>query len=361
MGWIRDLVSILQGEVTAPSRRLLYGRVPHVTDWEHDPTPVEPGTHYLRWWLQEMWLKDERVGLDHYTPLVYSTVKLTYGNEQLEIPATLGDFKFAGLDDIKDMSAVLKLNYPMTNYLPYNGGSVSLAAALVGVRTVAGVKEILEAAEELSGVFSVPQLSAVTAVAGPVVKVLDSVLGRGDQHVALGLQQTFSHGGQEPLRSGYYVTARTDAGPGLLDELEVNNGTLCHRGTDKPFNSVDYLLFRLETSEQRSDVEGLSGIFDLVGKAEAEALNDNLPGAQKYLQQAKLAAWQSDDLTRADRKRLPGALDVRFAQYLQTMGIAGGGAGLTEEVPLGELVAQVTPEAALAMNDAQVLEVIFGD
>ncbi|MGA9275520.1 hypothetical protein [Ilumatobacter sp.] len=361
MGWLKDIGRILQGETATPAEKLLYGRVDDVVGWDHDPEPVKPGTAYMQFWLQEMWLQDERSWLDHFAPLVYSVVKLRFGDEEVEIPATLGDFRFAGSDDLRHLQGTLRANYPMTPPLPYNGGVVELSAALVGVQTQNGLKEMITAMDQLAKVLAVPQLSAVVGVAGPVANTLDSVLGHGQQELALGVHQAFNHGGTDQLRSGYYLAARHDGGPEALDHFTVRDGALCWKRDGFPLvREFDYMLFRLELLPERDDLEYVASIFDWMGKAEEAAVAEHMDDARQFLRQASLAAWKSLDLTAADRRRVPAALQARFIEFLQAMGIAGDGASVNDEpAKVVELVARTSPDEALNQPDADVLAKIL--
>ncbi len=361
MGWIRDIGEILQGETHGPAPKLLYGRIDETSGWDHDGTPAVPGTAYMQWFLQEMWLPHERQWLDHFAPIAYSSVTLSFGNKNVEIPRSLGDFKFAGVEDLKNLQDTLRPNYPMTHPLPYNGGVVELSAALVGLKTSSGLKEMMTALDQLSAVLAVPQLSAVVAVAGPVANTLDSVLGQSKEHLELGVHQAFKYGSEEQLRSGYYLAAHREGGPKVLSQLMVKNGALCWKRADEPpVREFPYMLFRLEMLPERDDVEELTTIFDWMKKAEEAADGDRMPEARKFVQQAGLAAWNSPDLTRADRKRVPVALRDRFQEFLKVQGLAGDGASVDgPEAGVRALISRTAPGEALLRSDDDVLRAIF--
>jgi hypothetical protein len=360
MGWMKDLVSILQGETKAPSTKLLYGGV-EAKDWVHDAAPAKPGTAYMQLFLQEMWLTTERSWVDHYAPVAYSVVKLSFGDQTIEIPASLGDFEFAEGEDFKNLQDALRLNYPMTPPLPYNGGVVEVSAALVRLKTSSGLKEIVSAMDQLSRVLAVPQLSAVVSVAGPVANALDSVLGQTKERLALGLHQSFKYNSQEQLSSGYYLAAHYDGDDrNLLKKLIVQDGALRWQRGGERVRDFDYMLFRLEMQPQRDDVEYLTSIFGWMKKAQEAAIGDRLEEARGFVQQACLAAWSSPDLTIADRKRLPIALRANFDEFLNATGIIGSGASVdSAPIKLSELISRIAPEDALARPDEEVLRGIL--
>lgn len=357
VGLLSDIWDVVNGRTSADASKLAYGRVERVSGWDaYDPAPVQPGTAYFQWWLQEMWLKVEREWLSHYFPLAYSVVTLRFGDDDIELPSSLGEFSLGAGQDFSNLRDALLLNYEMTPPLPYNGGTVELAAAMVGVRSQEGLREIVGAVGELGKVLMVPQLSAVAAVAGPIAKTLDTVLGQGDRRFELGLHQSFKSDSEEELRAGYYIAAQWD-GQLDLNTLQVHEGRLV-RANDPtvPVREFDYLLFRLETSGTRDDLDGLAEISTSIAEAEDAAQRDDMEEARSWLRKAKMSAWRSPDLTKADRKRLPGAIEAQFVDFLKVHGLAGDGAGVdASSATLSERVAATPASDALTVDDVEVL------
>lgn len=362
MGLFNDIKTLfIDEEISTPARKLHYSRVENVVGWEgYDPRPALPGTGYAQWWLQEMWLANEREWLSHYAPLVYGQIRLQFGDEQLDLPCALGEFEFLDGAEMKDLQDALLLNYPMCTPLPYNGGVLELAAALVAVRKADGLGQIVSAVGELSKVLAVPQLSAVSSVAGPIAKTVDSLFGQGDRKYQLGFHQAFKHEGEEDLREGYFLAAATDA---VLDpeNLMVNDGRLAYADNPNTFvRNFDYMLFRLEISETRDDLKSISSIFDIVDNAHKTAVAGRLDEAEGLIKSAGYAAFVSDDLTLADRKRLPRALREEFDAFLSEVGIVGDGAAVAvESVELLERLRQTSVDAALTTPNEDVMREIF--
>ena len=367
MSLLSDIGQLLSGRTSSPSRKLAYGRVENVVGWPSHPgpqgfPPAVPGTVYFRWFLQEMWLRREREWLAHYYPLVYASTSVQFGAGDLELPATLGEFDRTPQGKFVDLSNTLRLNYPMTPLLPYNGGTVELAAALVGIKSQDGIEQLVKAVGALGAALAVPQLSAVASFAGPVANTVSVLAGQGDKRLELGLHQTFAHGSQEELTAGYYLAAAVDDGLELR-KYRVNEGFLEYADVPgKRVREFDYMLFRLETMTDRDDLEGLTAIFNLVAEAERAADNDRLDRAKAYVRDAKRAAWHSQDLTKADRARVPKVIDDQFASYLQTIGISGGGAAyeaIQEERGLLARVREIPAEQALGLSEDDVANIVF--
>jgi hypothetical protein len=353
MGLLANIKKLLSGDARTEAEKLTFGRIPASNvSWEHDPTPREPGTAYYQLWLQEMWLRYSREWLSEFTPVVYTVVTLSFGDAQsVEIPASLGEFKFDG--EIDNIDHALKLNYPMTPQLPFNGGVVEIDAALVALETEDGLDELINAVTDLSGVLAVPQLSAVVSVAAPVANTLNALLGQSAKRLALGLHQSFKHGSEEQLCAGYYV-ALSSADAIDVSQLSVSDeGRLCWTQSGEAVREFDFMLFRLETSSERDDLDKLSNIFDSMEKARAAAAGavtvpERMPEAKAWLTTACLTALESDDLTRVDRRRVPLALRQQFDDDLLALGLVGDGAGVDEPVAaatINDLVAEQTAEA----------------
>lgn len=154
MGLFQDIAYTFKHGPLKDAQKLQYGRVENVIGWpELGPNisasskqePVKPGTAYFKWWLQEMWLPHDMEWLSHYHPLVYSQVKTKLGPKQVNIPMTLGEFKFTNNNSLKNLDNALRLNYEIMPLVPYNGGTVELSAALIGVRNQDGIGNIFQA------------------------------------------------------------------------------------------------------------------------------------------------------------------------------------------------------------------------
>lgn len=130
MGLIDDIKSLFDGPKD-PAKKLLYGRVRSIDSL---PAPVKPGTAYVQWWLSELWLRYDREWLSHYHPLVYSNVKMNVGPREISIPITLGADEFSNNTEFTNLNKAIKLNYKMTPLVPYNSGSIEIAAALIGAQ-----------------------------------------------------------------------------------------------------------------------------------------------------------------------------------------------------------------------------------
>lgn len=186
------------------------------------------------------------------------------------------------------------------------------------------MKAIIDAVGELSKLFIVPQLSTIASFAGPITGTLDALFGQGDQRYELGLHQTFG-AGAEDVQAGYFVAAATDEdrNPLEIDDLAVKDGRLVYAADpDNLVENLDYVLFRQMTFTERSDYRDLESINKWVKEAEKAIISDesgSLQKAKRFLTNAKYEAWNSEDLTEADRVRLPSALQAGFDEFRATV------------------------------------------
>lgn len=347
MSLLSNLIKILSGETHEAPPDLTWGWIESVEGWAgYDPAPVEPGTSYIQLYLSEMRIPTARAWIGTHYPLVYSATSFRLGNEVVEYPATAGNLDIAQVREKLDLNTAIRLNYPLTPQLPHNGGSVEIAAAMRRVSIGSGLPQLLEAVEGLGKALNVPQLSMVVGFAEPVGKVIEALTSEGDEPLLLGLHQLFKTQGEEPLRGGYFLAAKY-SNFGDLSEFKVQDGQLQWAQTGVPVDDLDYMLFRLEVAGERDDYEGLASVYDPLQKARSIVEDRrNRPGWHEevaiQLEAAAIAAWDSNDLTEADRRRLPGVLRREFDEFLVSLGLEPLGASAA---PVAEAVAEAEDNA----------------
>ncbi|MBC3191820.1 hypothetical protein H7X46_12175 [Pseudonocardia sp. C8] len=264
-----------------------------------DAPPIQPYAGYLRMWLAEGFLGLARTwGADRF-PLLHGGVSLTFlGSER----AT-----FTTLNRPPDAwrAPGAQLNFPITTLLPFNGGTVEVEAALYEAREDGP----LGTAIDLLGGFAAlmgPPLATAASIAEKVSEGLDTVVSATGSAPALALHATMVSpgGGPNVLRPGHLVVLNSNEA-GLAGVPEIHNGQLNLRSATscEPPVGLDYLVVRIECRTERDDwrFPELDLLVRTAGDALIRGHRDTYDDVRKN---AIARAWNSDDLTPGDRRRV---------------------------------------------------------
>lgn len=296
------------------AKRYAYVEIPkdHVLDEEEviDISPIEEGKHYFRFWLCDMFLKNIRSWTQKYYSVVHSYIKLTFGNQEVEIPYVVGYSKLQGVSDENTERAVLN-NYALTPLLPFNGGVIEIEAGLVKVPGKDYAEKAIGVLSSLSKMLIVPQLSSVISIAQPILNGVKEFTKNVTCEIRLRQSFTSKKQGALQLVPGYIVVIAEDTAKINNDQLWVRRSQLYYGSKDENnlFNKASYMLLRIESRTERDDFRSLTTIMDVFNEA-LKTLNDGRSNpeeeakAEDSLKKALAIAWASPDLTRADRSRV---------------------------------------------------------
>ncbi|HET7231428.1 MAG TPA: hypothetical protein VFJ16_15575 [Longimicrobium sp.] len=298
---------------------------PERQDKPVQPTVIQAEKHYLRLWLAEMFLKDDRRLFREFVPVVHSAVRLQFAqNAAQELPYVAGP-QDVGLGTT--LGKGVQVDHPLTNLIPFRGGTVSVAAALVAYKRKDFFEGFMQVLNNVSGLLNAGQLSATLKVVEGAVAGIQTLLGAGDKEMHLlyfqGYGGSTSSGGAS-LTSGYTAVIRGDAGRFDTSRLWVKNGGLHYGDTlaaARPLDGYDSMLLRLESAIARDDFLSFEEFGKLLKEAIREGLRDRARG-DAIIQTALVAAYESPDLTNADRLRVARALREEYDNA-----VGGGPAG----------------------------------
>jgi hypothetical protein len=288
----------------------LYISVPpdHVIGGQADREALVAGRDYFRVWLTEMSLKRDVDWFATWHPAVHSLIRFQFGPQVIDVPNIVGEHGLPGVD-AAHLDRAVNLNYAMTSLMPFSGGVVELSAALLAIQGQDNLKRFIGILSSFAGLVNVPQLSAALAIAGPVASGIQELLAGSNGDMHLGLHQSFVHkgGGANELKPGYLVAVLAKEAQVTPSTLWVVNDRL-RRGasveSSVPFEGFAYLLLRVQKETERDDWEGLTSFMQPFNAA-IDALGENsLDWAESRYRAAIAAALKSDDLTRADRRRV---------------------------------------------------------
>jgi hypothetical protein len=315
-------------------------------------TKLESEKHYLRIWLSEMFLADDRRLFRQFVPVLHSAVRLQFASNPVEeLPYVAGP-QNVGLGST--LGRGVQLNHPLTNLLPFRGGTVALSAALLAYKEKDFFKGFLDVLNDVSGLLNAGQLSAVLPVVGGAVDGIQSLLGAGEKDVHLIYFQAFggdTAGGGSALHSGYTAVVAADATRFDEKKLWVRDARL-HFGdslaSSQPLQGYDYMLLRVEATETRDDFLGFTELSKLLAQAISEGLRDRTSGDQLMIA-TQLAVWGSPDFTSADRVRVARALKREYERAIGAGDVAAvSGLEVGAEALNTRILAEPVDDAARA-------------
>lgn len=278
-----------------------------------------PHQDYFRIWLCEMFLARESTLLASWLPAASVDVTVSRAGRP-----TAG-FSRVLRPEAKIQGGTILVDYPVTDLVPYDGGTVEVDAALLGLQSSTRLDLVVDLLQTIS-LIPLPGVDQALAVAKQVTTTTREMVKSMDGAVHLDLHTAWGSATEEGstvgLRSGYVAallatSEEVDAGQLRVvgDRLHRTNGT----GTTHLLG-WDYLLLRVEGRGQRDDF-WLPELQEQLEKA-VDALGDGMPDlADRHRTAAVALVWKSPHYTWADRDRVIDAVNARFAA------VAGGGRG----------------------------------
>ena len=181
----------------------------------------------------------------------------------------------------------------------------------------------------------------------------------------LGLNQTFSEqggGAEAVLRAGYYAVLDASAERYPREKFWVDGDRLQFGDTlegSRPVTGLNYMLFRIERRDTRSDWDELTSIRDPYQNVVKALQAGNVEQAQVHLRSAITAAMAAPELTKnVDRRRVVEQLKTRFEQDKKDL---GAGAFKRAQASLSALMRDaLTPEQAAAKPPLREKEAFTG-
>lgn len=278
------------------------------------------GQHYFRLRLAEMFLKDDRNLFRSYVPVVSSNVELQFGsNAAQQLPCVAGPLSLSMNEG--SLGKGVELNYPLTNLVPYRGGSVSISAALLAYVNKDYLPPFLSLASSISGLLTTGQLSTALKVADSAARGIQDLLSGGDKDVRLVFHNEYAGAdslGGAALTSGYFAVINADAGQFATEKLFVKDSQLRYGdnlAAAKPLTGYDYMLFSVEAALYRDDFRHFDEYSSLLYTAIEKGMT-NKSEADTVIQAAMLAIFKSDDLTYIDKTRVAAALKEEYEERI---------------------------------------------
>ena len=309
----RSLWEHVIGWWTENARHHVYAPIPKErTDEAYDDAPLEPGASYFRLWLSEMFLTKRVAWGTEWFPAVHSEVRLRFGGQG-------ASFSRVAQPPRDRLGEGVRLDYRLTELLPFNGGVVEIEAALLGLKGADYLGAAIGILQQFSGLIS-PPLGPAIALAQTLASGTRDLLSATKGNIHLGFHQELITGGAGgavlgratwpsswPSRTRF--SSRPPVGPRRPAPLPPGTRTAAIN-----LKGYDYLLLRVEGRKERDDwrLEDIQEPLSTAGQALLEA--PPTVTADAYRTVALAAAWRSPDLAQLDRRRVVQAIKAELAE-----------------------------------------------
>src|SRR5690242_6682825 len=190
-----------------------------------DVAPVAAGDSYFRLWVVQLFLRRDREWFKSWYPVVQSVASFQFGSDQnpIDLARVAGPDHLSNVDPAH-LDKVIQQDFALTPLVPFNGGTVQVEAGLVAMEVQGSdlLQRFLSVMGTFASLVAVPQLSTALTVAGSVTKGVETLMGVGSKHMALGYQQTFASaggGGSNTLHASYIALINTTSGTHKQEQL----------------------------------------------------------------------------------------------------------------------------------------------
>ncbi len=220
----RSLWEHVIGWWTENARHHVYAPIPKERTGEaYDDAPLEPGGSYFRLWLSEMFLTKRVAWGTEWFPAVTSEVRLQFGGQSVS-------FSRVAQPPLDQLGEGVRLDYRLTELLPFNGGVVEIEAALLGLKGADYLGTAIGILQQFSSLIT-PPLGPAVSLAQAVVSGTRDLLSATKGKIHLGFHQELISGGAggAVLRPGYLAVILAEPGQVSPDRLSVRDGRLYYR------------------------------------------------------------------------------------------------------------------------------------
>jgi len=219
------------------------------------------------------------------------------------------------------------MNSELTGLLPFNDGTVTVDAGLIGMQGNNDLKDLIKALGTFGSLLAVPQLSAAVKVAGPLADAIGSLVGVTKGVLMVGMSQTYSDskgGAEAKLMAGYYAMLDAQDAEIKREKLWVIEDRLQYGDTaetSQALTGYNYLLLRIERRENRDDWDRMASISGPYQNVLNALQAGNVDQAQVHLKTAIAAVLAAPELTKkVDRRRVVEELRAKFEEDKKSMG-----------------------------------------
>ena len=298
-----QLLSLLREPARTSRVRIGRDHVKPALQW----ATLKPGDDYFRLTVTHVFVRSLHLLLRQYVPVVYGSVRFQSGTQRRSISQVL--------DPRKDMhgqrGGSLVVNQHVIRSSPFVDPVLDLALGLVRVRSgdhgAAAVKLLtsVSAAVQPSIVLGVKLAENLTQGLSDLIEERESLV--------LGISETFDEVNR--LEPGYTIPASDpDVRP---DCFWMHNGILLYGEEEEtaiPFDTADYLVYRVDGVRARSDYLSIDGVSSCYERALHSIQDSNAEALSQAYKTLLGVVAGSPEFTVPDAKRIA----TKLADELQS-------------------------------------------
>lgn len=311
----------------------------------HDVVPLKADETYLRIWLVEMVLEQNRRWFQDLQPTVQAATRCRFGDQEIELPSLAAADKGRYVANGSVLS-----NYRLLDLVPFRGNTIEVSAALLAVPGDDKVANGIKALSNVASLISAPLAGAI-ALAGKLRESAEFLIGSGTE-VQLAYHNTFTaQAGANQARSGYLAMIGVEPAALGAGELVVDNDQLriWENNAPRPVPG-DYILLRFEVLKNRDDLRAFSEIEKKRAAAIEAFLREGDEAGDRALRAALATILSHPELINADRRMLATELKAE----VDALRSAGHKESDMEMLPWAELVERMpkgNDNAAVQMEE----------
>ncbi len=309
-----------------------------VQNVKYDSSPVSAGSGYFRVWAVEMKVNDGGPLVDYYSVL-HSVVRFDYAGKPVELTRVTGLDSLSGSTGGNvSMGKVMALNFPLTELMPFNGGTLELSAGLLAMKEKDRVQSAIKMATDFSALLAIPQLSSVLSLAQPLANNIEQLVGMGDNQFRLGYHNTFASangGGSNDLKPQYIAIIGSQTGDAVARDGAghwVINDHLCYinpdpNATDKNPVEIprDYILLRFEVRRSRGEEWNNLPALNEPFVESLRLLTSDETKSKAQLKRAILQILESPDIAENDREAIAKQLRDKYDSRASLLSVESPG------------------------------------
>jgi hypothetical protein len=280
------------------------------TDLTGPDAPLTPFRDYMRIWLTDMFLANDRQWFVDVYPAVHTSVELKFGSTPVKITHVTDGGGQVGRGVYKD--------YALTDLLPFNGGTVKIQSGLLALKGKNYLAQTIGILKDFSGLVAAP-LSQTLAIADKVTAGVQNLFNGADGEITLGFHREYAAKGGDGgnvLMPGYTALILATDRQINRERLSVKNSQLLYAkqsgAQPAPLEGYNYLLFRIESRSERDNWR-MPNIEEPLNQAIQATVEGDQAKADGYKKAALLVIWQSPDLAVQDRRRVADAIQAELA------------------------------------------------
>ena len=286
--------------------------------------PVAANDGYLRLWLAEGFLAQQRDWAAQQFPALHGGALLTFLGGQSAFTT------FSRPPEAWKVPGA-QLDFPLTPLLPFTGGTVEIEAALFRASEDGPLGTAVTLLGELMSLVG-PPLATAAQIAGKISQGIDTVVTATGSTPVLGLHWTMvsAGGGGHELRPGHLVLLSSP--PAALPGIPaVRDGRLHLLVDGRPTlpTGLDYLVVRVECRVERDDWR-LPELDELIRAAGEAAIRGQAQIFQDRRTEALARAWSCADLVPPDRMRVALLVRDELARMQELGAVPGPAYSLSE-------------------------------